>query len=90
MGPGGGQLCNPMKGRGGTGEALRVSENGTTPPALILANLEASPSGHLKYLPHPLLGLGRALEVAKGTDPVCHVPALLGSHGLLGRQKSRG
>lgn len=50
-------MCTPG-GRGGIGETLGNSENGTAPPALILADLQASPSGHLKYLPHPFLGLG--------------------------------
>ena len=55
-GPGGrGSFCNPLKEGG---EVLGISENGAAPPALILADLEASPGGHLKYLPHPLLGLG--------------------------------
>lgn len=36
-----------------TEEALGISENGVAPLVLILAELEASPSGHLQYLPHP-------------------------------------
>lgn len=55
-----GVSLRPCEGtRGGDGgEALGVSENGAAPPALVLADLEASPSGHLEHLPHPLLGLG--------------------------------
>lgn len=78
----------PHEGRGdGEGGEPWVSKNGAAPPALILADLEASPSGHLKYLPHPILGLGRALKVAKGTDAIRHVPAFLRSNGLLGRHE---
>jgi hypothetical protein len=52
---GSGQVfCTCVKGR----KALGISENGTAPPTLIFADLEASPSGHLKDLPHPFLGLG--------------------------------
>lgn len=50
-----GEFLHPCEGRRG---GLGISENGAAPPALILADLEASPSGHLKHLPHPLLGLG--------------------------------
>lgn len=45
------------KGDGEEGEPL-VSKNGAAPPALIFADLEAGPGGHLKHLPHPFLGLG--------------------------------
>lgn len=55
----GGGGPTPHEGRGdGEGGEPWVSKNGAAPPALILADLEAGPSGHLKYLPHPVLGLG--------------------------------
>lgn len=39
------------------GKVEGISENGTALPALVLADLQASTSGHLEDLPHPLLGL---------------------------------
>lgn len=44
------EFLQPPEGRR---EVLGITENGAAPPALILADLKASPSGHLKYLPHP-------------------------------------
>lgn len=50
---------------------------------LALADLQRRSGGHLKHFPHAVLGLGRALQVAKCTDPAGHVFAVLYLHRLL-------
>lgn len=66
------------------------SQQRAAPALLVLADLQARTCGHLKDLPHALLGLGRALEVAEGIDPVGHVSPLFWLHRLLGSNKKEG
>lgn len=66
-----------------TGRQTVPSQQLAAPPVLALADLQSCPGGHLKNLPHAILGLGGALQVANGADPVGHVSALFGFNRLL-------
>lgn len=50
---------------------------------LRLADLQRRPGGHLEHFPHAVLGLGRALQIAKSTDSAGHVFAFFRPHRLL-------
>lgn len=57
---------------------------------LAFADLQRRSGGHLKHLPHAVLGLGGTLQVAEGTDAVGHVSGLVGLHWLLERVEETG
>lgn len=47
------------------------------------AHLQRRPGGHLKHIPHPVLGLGGALQVSESVDVVGHYSGFLRLHRLL-------
>lgn len=59
------------------------SQDQAATPLFPLPHLQRCPCGHFKYFPHPILGLGWALQVTKGTNAVGHVTPFLWFYRLL-------
>lgn len=65
------------------GQSPSRSQQRAAASLLALANLQRRSSGHLEHFPDAVLGLGRALQVAKSADPAGHVSAFFRFHRLL-------